>query len=124
MLELCESILGVTGHAHGGARRPHGPGPNRQVIELLEPSDYVVLPSGSCAGMLIHHYPRLLDGEWRQQGLGDAYEAVKQGMEAKSPLGRVTTPDEIATAIVSVVSGTDLVTGHVLPVEGGMLIGG
>jgi len=68
--------------------------------------------------------PGFIDGEWLQQGLGDAYEAVKQGMEAKSPLGRVTTPDEIATAIVSVVSGTDLVTGHVLPVEGGMLIGG
>ena len=39
----------------------------RQVISLLEPYDYVVIPSGSCAGMISHHYPRLLDGEWRQR---------------------------------------------------------
>jgi L-lactate dehydrogenase complex protein LldE len=32
----------------------------RQVIELFEPFDYVVAPSGSCAGMLKVHYPRLL----------------------------------------------------------------
>ncbi len=41
----------------------------RQVIELLEPADYVVLPSGSCAGMICHHYPKLLDGEWRDRAL-------------------------------------------------------
>ena len=32
----------------------------RQVIETFEPFDYVVAPSGSCAGMLRVHYPRLL----------------------------------------------------------------
>jgi len=32
----------------------------RQVIELFEPYDYVVAPSGSCAGMLRKHYPALL----------------------------------------------------------------
>ena len=41
----------------------------QQVIALLEPSDYVVVPSGSCAGMICHHYPRLLDGEWRDRAL-------------------------------------------------------
>jgi L-lactate dehydrogenase complex protein LldE len=41
----------------------------QQVIELLEPADYVVVPSGSCAGMICHHYPRLLDGEWRDRAL-------------------------------------------------------
>jgi L-lactate dehydrogenase complex protein LldE len=39
----------------------------RQTIEMLEPADYVVVPSGSCAGMIAHHYPRLLDGEWQQR---------------------------------------------------------
>lgn len=68
--------------------------------------------------------PGFIDGEWLQQGLGDAYEAVKAGMQAKSPLGKVTTPEDIATAILSLVTGTDLITGHVVPVEGGMLIGG
>ncbi len=32
----------------------------RQVVETFEPFDYVVAPSGSCAGMLKLHYPRLL----------------------------------------------------------------
>ena len=31
----------------------------RQVIELFEPFDFVVAPSGSCAGMLRKHYPAL-----------------------------------------------------------------
>ncbi len=39
----------------------------RQVISTFEPFDYTVVPSGSCAGMLRHHYPRLLDGIWRQR---------------------------------------------------------
>lgn len=41
----------------------------QQVIELLEPADYVVVPSGSCAGMICHHYPRLLEGDWRDRAL-------------------------------------------------------
>jgi L-lactate dehydrogenase complex protein LldE len=32
----------------------------RQVVETFERFDYVVAPSGSCAGMLRLHYPRLL----------------------------------------------------------------
>jgi 3-oxoacyl-[acyl-carrier protein] reductase len=68
--------------------------------------------------------PGFIDGEWLQQGLGDAYEPIKSSMQAKSPLGRVSTPDDVAAAIVALITGPDLVTGHVLPVEGGMLIGG
>jgi len=41
----------------------------RQVITLLEPADYVVVPSGSCAGMICHHYPRLLHGAWHDRAL-------------------------------------------------------
>lgn len=39
----------------------------RQVIEAFAPYDYVVAPSGSCAGMLKVHYPRLFaeDAAWR-----------------------------------------------------------
>jgi len=41
----------------------------RQLIEQFEDADYVVVPSGSCAGMICHHYPRLLQGEWRERAL-------------------------------------------------------
>ncbi|MFN2288942.1 MAG: (Fe-S)-binding protein [Chromatocurvus sp.] len=36
-----------------------------RVIELFEDADYLVAPSGSCAGMITRHYPKLLDGEWK-----------------------------------------------------------
>jgi L-lactate dehydrogenase complex protein LldE len=41
----------------------------RAVIEAFEPFDYVVVPSGSCAGMLSHHYPALFEGEWHERAL-------------------------------------------------------
>jgi len=67
--------------------------------------------------------PGFIDGEWLAKGLGKAYEPIKQAMEGKSPLGRVVTPDDVAEAILSLVRGSDLVTGHILPIEGGVLIG-
>ncbi len=38
----------------------------RQVIAAFEPFDYLIVPSGSCAGTIRHGYPALLasDGEW------------------------------------------------------------
>jgi L-lactate dehydrogenase complex protein LldE len=43
----------------------------RQVIEAFEGFDYVVVPSGSCGGMIKRHYPEALDGDpaWRQRAL-------------------------------------------------------
>ena len=41
----------------------------RKTIALFEDADYVVAPSGSCAGMLREHYPKLLEGEWRERAL-------------------------------------------------------
>lgn len=41
----------------------------KQLIEQFEAADYVVVPSGSCAGMICHHYPGLLDGEWQERAL-------------------------------------------------------
>ncbi|MBX3548685.1 MAG: (Fe-S)-binding protein [Xanthobacteraceae bacterium] len=34
-----------------------------QAIEAFEPYDYVVLPSGSCAGQVSLHYPELFEGD-------------------------------------------------------------
>ncbi|HWB46254.1 MAG TPA: (Fe-S)-binding protein [Hyphomicrobiaceae bacterium] len=41
----------------------------RQTVSAFEGFDYVVAPSGSCAGMLKVHYPRLLedDVQWRRR---------------------------------------------------------
>jgi 3-oxoacyl-[acyl-carrier protein] reductase len=66
--------------------------------------------------------PGFIDGGWLRQGLGPAFEPIRQAMLEKSALGAVCTPPDVADAILSLIEGSDLVTGHVLPVEGGMLI--
>jgi 3-oxoacyl-[acyl-carrier protein] reductase len=66
--------------------------------------------------------PGFIDGSWLREGLGPAFEPIRQAMLEKSALGAVCTPPDVAEAILSLIEGPDLVTGHVLPVEGGMLI--
>src|SRR5215469_9580503 len=46
-----------------------------QVIEAFAPYDYVVVPSGSCAGMLKVHYPELFHGDPNWQPRADAFAA-------------------------------------------------
>ena len=44
----------------------------RQVITAFAPCDYVVAPSGSCAGMIKVHYPELFHGDPNWQPRADA----------------------------------------------------
>src|SRR6266852_347348 len=44
-----------------------------QVIAAFSPYDYVVAPSGSCAGMLKAHYPELFRGDPNWQPRADAF---------------------------------------------------
>ena len=67
--------------------------------------------------------PGFIDGDWLRGGLGGAYDAVKGAIESRSALGRVCMPDDVALAILSLITGSDLTTGHVLPVDGGMMLG-
>ena len=67
--------------------------------------------------------PGFIDGEWLQQGLGPAYEAIKSAMEQRAPLGKVCRPEDVSDAILAFITGSDLVTGQVIACEGGMLIG-
>jgi len=67
--------------------------------------------------------PGFIEGAWLRQGLGAAYEPVKRAMEERALLGRVCTPEEVAAAILAIVAGPDLVTGQILVVDGGMLLG-
>jgi 3-oxoacyl-[acyl-carrier protein] reductase len=68
--------------------------------------------------------PGFITGRWLAGGLGEAYEAVKKAMESRVPLGRVCDPEDVAAAILSLVEGSDLVTGQIVAVDGGMLIAG
>jgi 3-oxoacyl-[acyl-carrier protein] reductase len=66
--------------------------------------------------------PGFITGRWLEKGLGPAYEMVKTEMEKKVPLRKVCDPEDVAAAIISLITGSDLVTGHVLVTDGGMLI--
>jgi 3-oxoacyl-[acyl-carrier protein] reductase len=68
--------------------------------------------------------PGFITGRWLADGLGAAYEPVKKAMEARAPLGRVCDPEDVAAAIISLIVGSQMITGQVIPVEGGMLIAG
>src|SRR5262245_37665542 len=46
-----------------------------QVIVAFAPYDYVVAPSGSCAGMLKVHYPELFHGDPNWRPRADAFAA-------------------------------------------------
>ncbi|MBW2092150.1 MAG: SDR family oxidoreductase [Deltaproteobacteria bacterium] len=66
--------------------------------------------------------PGFIHGRWLQQGLGENYEVIKQAVEQNTPLGRVTDPEDIADAVMSVITGSDLVTGQTLVCDGGAII--
>ena len=55
--------------AHNSGDRRNSRAIARQVIEAFENFDAVVAPSGSCAGMIKHHYPGLFadDAAWRRR---------------------------------------------------------
>jgi 3-oxoacyl-[acyl-carrier protein] reductase len=67
--------------------------------------------------------PGFITGRWLEQGLGAAYDAVKQASERKAVLGKVCEPEDVAAAVLSLVTGSDLVTGHVLVCDGGLIVG-
>ncbi len=66
--------------------------------------------------------PGFITGRWLEGGLGDAYEQVKQDIEANVPLRRVCDPEDVATAILGLIAGSDLVTGQILAIDGGAAI--
>jgi len=66
--------------------------------------------------------PGFIDGEWLKQGFGDAYENIRNGMIERTPLKQVATPESVAAGILAILMGPDLLTGHVVPHEGGALI--
>ncbi len=68
--------------------------------------------------------PGFIAGRWTKNGLGDRYEGLVASYENTLPLGKVCTPADIAEGIVSLVTGSQLVTGQTLTVDGGMMISG
>jgi NAD(P)-dependent dehydrogenase (short-subunit alcohol dehydrogenase family) len=51
---------------------------------------------------------------------GAAYQRVIAQASASYPLQRIATPDEVAGAILGLITGGDFVTGQTLIVDGGL----
>ncbi len=68
--------------------------------------------------------PGFIAGRWTQAGLGPRYDGIKEAYEKTLPLGRVCHPEDIAEGIVSLITGSSLVTGQTLTVDAGMMIAG
>ena len=67
--------------------------------------------------------PGFITGRWLEQGLGEHYEAVRKGWEARAPMHRVSDPIDVAEAIMGVIDGSRMTTGQTVVCDGGMLLG-
>jgi 3-oxoacyl-[acyl-carrier protein] reductase len=66
--------------------------------------------------------PGFITGEWLKEGLGGSYEAIKKHWEGRAALGKVCEPEDVASVVVSLIEGFGMVTGQLIPVEGGQLL--
>jgi 3-oxoacyl-[acyl-carrier protein] reductase len=67
--------------------------------------------------------PGFITGRWLEQGLGPAYERTKSVVETRSALKKVCDPIDVARAILSLLEGSELITGQTLICDGGMTLG-
>lgn len=64
--------------------------------------------------------PAFTDTPWMSQHFGADYQQVIANASAGYPLQRIATPDDIAGAILGLITGGDFVTGQTLLVDGGL----
>jgi 3-oxoacyl-[acyl-carrier protein] reductase len=68
--------------------------------------------------------PGMIEGRWLREGLGDeAYARVRAQFAAGAALGTVSTPDQVAAAVVWLACDAEVVTGQLLTVDAGFLLG-
>ncbi len=64
--------------------------------------------------------PAFTDTKWMQEHYGDDYGRIVARAAENIPLGRIATTEDVAAAIVSLVTGGDFVTGQTLLIDGGL----
>ena len=68
--------------------------------------------------------PGMIEGRWMRGGLGDeAYERVKTQFAATSLLGQISTPEQIAAAVVWLLDPNCVMTGQLMVVDAGFTLG-
>jgi 3-oxoacyl-[acyl-carrier protein] reductase len=64
--------------------------------------------------------PAFTDTPWMSQHFGADYQQVISKAASGFPLQRIATPDDIAGAVLGLITGGDFVTGQTLMVDGGL----
>ena len=64
--------------------------------------------------------PAFTDTPWMSEHFGAAYRQVIDQASEAYPLQRVASPEDIASAIIGLVTGGDFITGQTLIVDGGL----
>jgi 3-oxoacyl-[acyl-carrier protein] reductase len=64
--------------------------------------------------------PAFTDTPWMSQHFGMEYQQVIATASAGYPLQRIATPEDIAGAVLGLITGGDFVTGQTLIVDGGL----
>ena len=65
--------------------------------------------------------PGFIEGEWLKKGMGEErFEATKQHIKNTSPLGKTCSPESIAEIIYNLIVASELVTGQLITVDGGV----
>jgi 3-oxoacyl-[acyl-carrier protein] reductase len=64
--------------------------------------------------------PAFTDTKWMKDHYQDDYDQMVDKASANFPLRRIATPEDVAAAIVGLVTGGDFVTGQTLIVDGGL----
>lgn len=64
--------------------------------------------------------PAFTDTPWMSEHFGDAYPQAIAKAAGGFPLQRIATADEVAAAILGLITGGDFVTGQTLIVDGGL----
>jgi 3-oxoacyl-[acyl-carrier protein] reductase len=68
--------------------------------------------------------PAFITSRWFVDGLGQAaFDKLKARSEDSTPLGRASTPEDVAEAIVWLADGARTVTGELLQIDAGMHLG-
>jgi len=68
--------------------------------------------------------PGMITSRWFVDGLGQAgFDKVKAMVESNSPLRQASTPEDVAQAVVWLITGARTTTGELLLLDGGMHLG-
>jgi len=63
--------------------------------------------------------PGWVTGRWMHDQLGEHYERLMERRAKATPLGRVASNEDVAEVVVTVATSMPMVTGQLIPVDGG-----